>query len=444
MSFFAKLPEILSVEVLLLWLDLDHVGKIDIAFCCNKEREIILNILQTNEFVVDLNQYSNRKLTWMALRNVKLGDMEFAFSKSSEEFKMAPNVTSKLTKLHLTSKYPLESMEIGADIIVNFLNTCPKLMQLEISSLPWFNEKVIELIDPNILQQITSFKCDTDNFVPAIADYFTNLTSIEICLLHCDECRDKEIISLIQQPHNRKLQHISMTNFKNQTELMEIVGAHCPDLTTLLCSSNTNEVNLAQLTKLLQQCPKLELYKNLTNADDHITYSYNHDMKEFIFSMHGSTLTNLQEFLENNVNFDSIVLHNLTSNFITGTRFYETIANNSPNLSKLTLINCNILYFTAKKLTQCCKNLQKLIIIGDLQRLTADTIVDLFHPGNIINEIQLEFNNTLSIEQVLSIIQKCPNLYKFQLIECKNINSIEQDMLIGMYGNRIEFTFNKF
>ncbi len=189
----------------------------------------------------------------------------------------------------------------------------------------------------------------------------------------------------------------------------------------------------------------LKVFKNVTHSADHLTYSNYNNRKEFTFSMYTDTVENLQYFFENNVNFDSLVFNNLTSTFLTtDTKLFESIARHSPNVSILTFITCKIYCDTAATLVRSCKMLQKLIIVGDFNFLTNNntgvtaSVIDLFHSENIINDILFDNFTQITFENVIVIIQKCPHLHTFHLIECKKIAFDQQEILKQLYGTETE------
>ena len=71
LNLLGSLPTALMCDILCDWLDIEHLARVDSAFCVRNARENMLELFRSDEFYLDRTYYPT-ELDWILLRGIKL------------------------------------------------------------------------------------------------------------------------------------------------------------------------------------------------------------------------------------------------------------------------------------------------------------------------------------------------------------------------------------
>jgi hypothetical protein len=227
---FERLPDVLVVEVMTVWLDFKAVTKLDSSMTNKVNRPMILEILSCDVSFELQTEMNIILLDWLVLRDVKISSLNLSacnFDRMSGIFSHDINC-SKILKISTNHTIFTKSM---ADIV----NRC---QSLRVISFPCgaVGNLCEENIRPEILNNLTEYGCAYSEDMETIVKHCKQLEHIELSTSDDDEkfadgLVDTQIL-------------IEMTKNK----LRSVIIAYICELTPILLSK------IGELMSLLDYC----------------------------------------------------------------------------------------------------------------------------------------------------------------------------------------------
>jgi hypothetical protein len=323
MSLLLELPEALFNRLLLQWMDLVDVGRLDSAMCSTTKRSNFLTLVSEPDFVCckyfvpeqRIEERLDLLLKWMAQREV---------------------ATSQLT---VTNSWATKSSEIF--IYLQRKGRYVRAVRIEKVTIPYENLKIV----------ITDLSARCQDIL-----HITLKVKFEVC----DTQQQSELIAIIAS-HCHKLRELHASRGLTDADLVAL-GDDCPQLSNLdLLDNNVTDAGLLAVAlnrALLKLC--LEGCSNLTDEGLEAIARYCPQLQDLDLSacdhLTDATLIALGQHCHN--------LHELNvSNFNMTDAGPQAIAAGCPLLEVITLAPGDQLTDTALiALGQRCHNLRELCI----------------------------------------------------------------------------------
>lgn len=157
--FFFSLPEVVYLEVMSKWSDLNAIGMLDSAVCNKCFRESFLYGLLSNTFL-GINAVkpavNNCMIKWIGARRIKVKSLEF----------FDPMFVDEFDNIDASEIQTISVMCTGFNF-VDILNASHKLNELKLENPEVFLTALLERIDENILNNLNHI---------FVSDYFNVLS----------------------------------------------------------------------------------------------------------------------------------------------------------------------------------------------------------------------------------------------------------------------------
>ncbi len=489
-----SLPDILMVEVLCQWVQIEDVRSVDTAFCNKKQRTSVLQLFQADEFVLDSSKRDMviiLQINWIGSRNIKLNT--FFLDTVMFNFLMRINfdtTSMKAVVLHLTKT---KNHILDINHLLKFVNSCRSVTSLEIHSDMLFGDATLHQLDPHVLQHLTTFKytAESSYFTPRsitfLADHCASLTDVTINFRRSAYVGDSEVTALLLALTSR-LTTISLQGFELTNSFMGALMTHSVPYALHLRDFSL-VVDFPSFAQLLDPalCPQLRVLTFDRNDEERsLIYSCEPTAVPCAESEHrDSGLHPLPAFKRNiNMSFESLQyataflasehtgdLHSLHVKCLSGdltAELVELMAGNSPGLREIALQHCDGMSTTGlSKLLTTCRNLHTLTIVrrpppfkdeidelidsiqaqNDLHYGTASAAdstplvgyEEVFSAcaGNKLTTLTLRHDPHITTDTLTSILAHSPHIHTLCIEGCVHVELSEVDLWCAQHGRNI-------
>jgi hypothetical protein len=257
MSFFFKLPECLSTEIVSEWIELKEIGKFDSAVCNKKLRSETLQLLSSLPSASVQNCKSMSFFDWLCLREITIGDLGFVLTEnlSAANFSGHTDLKLRVNCLTISSWFPSASISsehyfpfelnshCNCEVVNSLLQKCKSVTKLKIEdinsqkaddppiyitiiknypnlvslTLSTCIESTIIGTHECIFSLLVNLPCVENLIFNGNCEAFTNTTQLENILHNCSHLRKLKISSGTSSNDNkikslfaRKFPHISL------------------------------------------------------------------------------------------------------------------------------------------------------------------------------------------------------------------------------------------
>jgi hypothetical protein len=391
------LPEALSRQLLVKWLDFSSVVRMDSAMCASKVRRKYFKLVYGRHTTFTVESYQQRRkfnslLRWTASRNAQLDGIRLTGELYGCDDLLETFSAVSGPAVQWIDSCELELNDCSAtrqEVLLTVAEACPNVKTLNIQD----SKNATELWDETLVTLTTGFPQLTNL---ALYDVQFSEQGLATALKHCHHLEKLRVRSKhavlpaeIALPSLKSL----ATGSGNVTDAVLVaVGKRCTKLERLaifssMSNANTSSVTDVGVSAVLQGCPLL------CNVD--VQYA-------------GGISTELRVELARRCNFTTLTLchwDNMSEELARG------LLTVSPNLTALDCGDC--FWLSDDTLAVCaqhCPLLKSISIKRCHEVTTAGAIALVSKVGHNLSTVNLGDCSQLGDEIVLAIAEHCPRL----------------------------------
>lgn len=269
MCMVLKLPTDVCRLIVVEWLDVFDIGRLDVSFGLEQQRKYFHGILRDHPGL-SLIQWQSAKSSsvyeWIFNRGIKLTGLKFSEALVNSEGSISVPVNVDYIE-RVSIRYASRNIDVN---INNFLATCKRMTHLRMTGV-----NNVDILPCGVLSQLRNlalFSCnvETSEFLKNICDHCTKLSRLDLefnCIGH--EHQLECILS-----NNPKLEVVS---FQCRQSVLNNVHELCPLITSISISTpNSISIELFPICQLFENRPVIQ---QLYVRSKYNTFSYLVDEK---------------------------------------------------------------------------------------------------------------------------------------------------------------------
>lgn len=396
----------LQVEILVRWLSLHDVVKLDLALLSSDYHETFLKLLD-DEHCVFRDLDGEKHLAWVLSRNVKLSMVDLPRSCSDDQRLKLFQGTGKylrfLSTVHVNLRF-LSTVNVNLRFSNNFVEEistfCPNLEKLA------FKADLSEMdICSNLsylprLQDLDLRSCEN-----LTAEMFTNIRShaslVSVNLSTCSTSKDASPVHIVNDNYTIRSLYVQLCT---QPSFFLPFVLQCKALNTLSISG----IRFADVLTILTQCPALTALSAADETGESNILSHD-ELNRFISLIQNLQVLHLHRRLVHNWNWQQGQL--------------ESLVKGAPNLHAFFLGRLNN-----------CQSDSIAEILQNVHKLT---------PKRTIASASKHQLHTLLVESIgatalQSILHSCPLLVCLTIYKCGDIKADAQALITPISNSRIK------
>jgi hypothetical protein len=387
------LPEPVIRQVLVGWLALRDITRLDSAFCTVKLRPAFLTLtfgdantytIKNNRLAFDPDYFlSERCAEWCLMRNARVDGISMRTDLTGDDSVLERFLTEQ--GRHIRWIYAAEFSECAPSCILLYLarwcpyvsDVCLRSLSDDPSSVCWdaclFNfTQACGLLENLDLESVNT---STDGLARALSSC-KNLKSLAIAHANCAIPPEVAIPTLCS---------ITLRQCKATDDVMKSIASHCPLLQTLKVFDG-NRVTDMGVRAVLERCPLLR--------ETDVEYAH-------------SISSELRVELAKRAQLKEVDFRNWARIDET---FVQQVLRVSPDLTSITLSDACLSDTTLALCAQHCPLLEELGVVSEGNGATSAGIMQLLKPGNRLRRIRLSGCTELGDEVILAFAEHCPLL----------------------------------
>ena len=452
-----SLIPVLQVEILVSWLSLDDVVKLDSALISPHYREPFMKLL--NEEYCVFQDLNGQHLVWAMWRNVKLSAVDLPHHFANDQRLKLFQQTGKYLRSLITF-----NVDPASNIVEEISTLCPNLEKLV---FPVHDLAEMDICSnlPNLprLQELDLTRCESLTG-EMLANICSHSCLVSVDLTNCMELEDALPVEIVHKNHTirklsvlwcgetsfyipfvqqcKALQTLYISDIRFKDVLLILV--QCPALTTLSATEETGQNNslsndeLNLLIPLIQNLHVLHLHhwrgynwqegqldrliKDSPNLHalfiGRLNYSPSEGIANTLQDVHRLTQERSVASNSDLRNERRHALHTLLVEDILSTEL-QIILHTCPDLVSLTIAKCGQIYANARNLLSTIANSSiKILDITHCQHLPSADVLLLQN----LSVLRLSLGVQLELPDVMQLLQQNASLQELSLVKCINLN----------------------
>jgi hypothetical protein len=454
-----ELPDILTLEITSVWLEIEDIRLFDTSLCSTNFRIIFLELLRCSLFTLQSLAFLNvDDFVWVKLRRLKLSKI-FLVNSSSPIGLLDIN----RDKIDLINFGLISETNLSSENFVKIINSCPNIKQLEVLHDPakFLTEWTIKSINTEILKNLNLIAlCAPDyDFTPNgfsdksieyLSNICENLTYVHFNILENELSSIKELSLNNLLKHNRNITHLSICGCTISSLFIDFMVQTLPKIEKIQLIENYNELSIWDIKKIVLQCKFLSLlnlsYKYRTREE---LFYRNEFKKRLSF---GRFYQNITDIVNHQMAFDNIISYfNDLHHFIFNRNIHLNLSDciNSlykfnTNLKTFAIVIQDNNVFNMRHIIQILAHFKQLNKFGifycksKVVPIANSELITAFSTPNILTSLSISKHNNLTTDTVISLIQSCKNVTHLNITFCNLVDDfILSQFILHKCGNNI-------